>query len=199
MFITSKAPHRTIAHLLINFSGFEPPPRKRIFKFEEMWLSDERCAEMMEATWSSHSNIDNDGDILKWVANCGRDLDRLNHNNFGYVRKELEKERALLIKAEIETLASGQNNRVRVLKDEINILLDREAQLWSQRSCILWLKNGDNNTNFFHCQAAQRHRKNHIRGIIDESNTSMVQSKEIASVLVNFYEDLFTTSNPNPQ
>ena len=164
-----------------------------------MWLSDERCVEMMEATWPSHSNIDNDGDILKWVANCGRDLDWWNHNNFGYVRKELEKEKALLVKAEIETLASGQNNRVRVLKDEINILLDREAQLWSQRSCILWLKNGDNNINFFHCQAAQRHRKNHIRGIIDESNTSMVQSKEIASVLVNFYKDLFTTSNPNPQ
>ena len=34
---------------------------------------------------------------------------------------------------------------------------------------------------------------------MDESNTWRVQSKEIASILVNFYKDLFTTSNPNPQ
>ena len=72
-----------------------------------MWLSDERCAKTVEAAWSSHSNGSNDGDILKRVANCGRDLDWWNHNIFGNVRKELEKERALLVKAEIKTLASG--------------------------------------------------------------------------------------------
>ena len=60
--------------LLINLSGLETPPRKRIFRFEEMWLSDKQCAEPVEASWSSYSHGHNDSDILKRVENCGRDL-----------------------------------------------------------------------------------------------------------------------------
>lgn len=36
--------------LLINPSGLENRPRKKMFRFEEMWLSDNRCGETMEAS-----------------------------------------------------------------------------------------------------------------------------------------------------
>ena len=118
-----------------------------------MWLLDERCVETVEASWSSYSHGHNDSNILKRVENYGRDLQWWNQNIFGNVRKEPEKIKALLAKAEGEALVSGQNFQVRAFKEEINILLDREAQLLSQRSHVLWLKNGDNNTKFFHCRA----------------------------------------------
>ena len=35
--------------LLINLSGLEAPPRKKVFRFEEIWLSDSRCGEIVEA------------------------------------------------------------------------------------------------------------------------------------------------------
>ena len=92
----------------------------------------------------------------------GWDLAWWNHNIFGNVRKELMKEKALLVEAESATIVSGQNGRVRELKEEINILLEREARVWSQRSRTLWLTNGDNNTKFFHCRATKRHKKNKI-------------------------------------
>ncbi|KAL0010115.1 hypothetical protein SO802_005223 [Lithocarpus litseifolius] len=185
--------------LLINLLSLDPSPKKRIFKFEEMWLLDERCAEMVEASWSSYSVGHRDSDILKRVEICGRDLAWWNHNIFGNVRKELINKKALLVEAESAAIVSGQNGRVRKLKEEINILLDREARMWSQRSRTLWLKNGDNNTRFFHCRATKRHRKNKIRGIMDENNTWRVKSEEINSVLVKFYSDLFSTSRPNHQ
>ena len=53
--------------LLINLLGLDPPPKKRVFRFEEMWLSDERCTEMVEASWSSYSVGHRDSDILKRV------------------------------------------------------------------------------------------------------------------------------------
>ena len=109
------------------------------------------------------------------------------------------KEKALLVEAESATIISGQNGRVRELKEEINILLEREARVWSQRSRTLWLTNGDNNTKFFHCRATKRHKKNKIRGIMDENNTWRVESEEINLVLVNYYRELFSTSRPNPQ
>ncbi|XP_065637373.1 uncharacterized protein LOC136070829 [Quercus suber] len=163
-----------------------------------MWLSDERCAELVEASWSSYSVGFRDSDILKRVEICGRDLAWWNHNIFGNVRKELMKKKALLVEAESAAIVSGQNGQVRELKEEINILLDREARMWSQRSRTLWLKNGDNNTKFFHCRATKRHRKNKIRGIMDENNTWRVESEEINLVLVNYYRKLFSTSRPDP-
>ena len=37
----------------------------------------------------------------------------------------------------------GCNFRIKQLKEEINVLMDRETRMWNQRSRILWLKNGD--------------------------------------------------------
>ena len=38
----------------------------------------------------------------------------------------------MLVQAELEAMSSGLNFRVRELKHEINILLDREARMWKQ-------------------------------------------------------------------
>ncbi|XP_075645383.1 uncharacterized protein LOC142616407 [Castanea sativa] len=136
-----------------------------------MWLLDERCAEMVEASWSSYFVGHHDSDILRRVEIYGRDLAWWNYNNFGNVRE---------------------------LKEEINILLDREARMWSQRSCAFWLKNGDNNTKFFHCRATKRHRKNKIQGVMDSNNIWRVELVEISLVLVYYYRELFSTSRLDP-
>ena len=47
--------------IFINLSGLEDPSRKKMFRFEEMWLSDSHCGETVEATWRNGE----EGDILK--------------------------------------------------------------------------------------------------------------------------------------
>ena len=47
--------------LLINLSGLEAPPRKKVFRFEGMWLFDSRCGEIVEAVWRNGG----EGDIMK--------------------------------------------------------------------------------------------------------------------------------------
>ena len=86
----------------------------------------------------------------------------------------------------MEAQIHGQNARLRALKEKINTLLDNEAHMWSQRSRTLWLKNGDNNTKFFHCQATKRFKKNLIHGIMDEDNNWRVEPGEIATHLINY-------------
>ena len=95
-------------------------------------------------------------------------------------------------------MISGSNLRVRSLKSKINILLDKEAQMWCQQSRVLWLKHRDNNTIFFHSRATQKHRKNLIRGINDCTKTWKVQPDEIANVLLSYYQELFTIANSTP-
>ena len=100
-----------------------------------------------------------DSAILKKVEKYRRDFSRWNWNVFRNVRKELEKKKKiLLIQVEREALISGLNCKIRELKSEVNFFLNKEARLWSQRS-VFWLKNGDNNTKFFHNKATKRHRK----------------------------------------
>ena len=47
---------------------------------------------------------------------------------------------------------------------ELNYWLDREDDMWRQRSRINWFQNGDRNTSFFHAKASAGQRKNFMNG-----------------------------------
>ena len=95
-----------------------------------MWLANNRCAETIEASWQSSLYQFSDNAVLKKVEKCGKELTWWDLNVFGNVRKELEEKNKLLIQAEREATISRSNWRVRGLKSEINILLDKEARKW---------------------------------------------------------------------
>ena len=103
----------------------------------------------------------------------------------------------MLHQAKIEAQRGEDNTRLREIKSEINVLLDRKAWMWSQRSRVRWVSQGDSNTKYFHSQATQRHRKNKILGIKDEIGTWQDQPTEIAVVLVNYFQELFSSTRLN--
>ena len=182
--------------LFINPSGIEIPSYKKPFRFEEMWLSDSGCGEVVEAAWRSCVSLDPTKEILGKIEKCGNDLTWWNYNVFGNVRRELKKKRDMLIEEEAVALRTGSNVRIRELQGEINELMDRETRMWNQRSRILWLKNGDGNTKFFHSRASHRYRKNVIMGLNDSHGVWKEGSDEVAAVLIDYYKELFTTSSP---
>lgn len=141
-----------------------------MFHFEEMWLSHIGCEEIVHSAWNSISCFEGNLNILAKVDKCGKDLLWWNKNVFGNVRKELYRLRKLLGKAKEEAIGSGNNNRIRQLKGDINVLLDREATVWSQRSHLLRARDGDKNTKYFHSRATKRYRRNLIVGIRDDQD-----------------------------
>ena len=151
---------------------------------------------MVEATWRSCALPDSDKEVLGKIDKCGKELLWWNHNVFNNVRRELKKRRDILAEEEAVALRTDSNIRIRELQSEINELLDRETRMWNQCSRILWLKNGDGNTKFFHSRASHRYRKILIMGINDHHGVWKEEPNAIAEVLTKFYHDLFTTSNP---
>ena len=94
-------------------------------------------------------------------------------------------------------MLGGSDGRMKQLEAEINKLLDREAQMWAQRSKIQWLKDGDKNTRFFHSKATQRRRRNYVKGLFDADGQWTTHPGHVVDTIVGFYQNLFTSSNPN--
>ena len=65
-----------------------------------------------------------------------------------------------------------------VVRFEVENLLSLEESSWRQKSRMLWIKEGDNNTKFFHKMANSCRRFNHLSflemdGVIYEEESEM--------------------------
>ena len=66
--------------------------------------------------------------------------------------------------------------------------------MWSQRSHLLWARDGDKNTKYFHSRATKWYRRNLIVGIRDDQDRWHDQLDDIASFLIKYYQDLFSST-----
>ena len=92
----------------------------------------------MFSAWDSGSGLGDGEDILRKVERCGKDLGHWEKNVFGNVRMELNRLKKVLAKEERTAMISGNNFQVRQIKKDIEVLQEREATMWAQRSRVLW-------------------------------------------------------------
>ena len=78
---------------------------------------------------------------------------------------------------------------------EINELMVKENKMWRQRAKSFWLVGGDKNSKYFHSRATQRHCRNRITGINNSLGKWVHHSEEIAKAFIEYYQNLFTSSN----
>ena len=102
-------------------------------------MTDKGCNDTVEAVWRERVVDPWDTRVLKKIDNCGRELSRWSKKCFGSVRRELDKKRKQLQQAEKEAARTRNSTRMRFLETEVNLLLDKEAKMWGQRSRIVWL------------------------------------------------------------
>lgn len=60
--------------LLFVLSGLESPLRKKIFHFEEMWLSNPGCGEIVQAVWRNTDEIEVGRNVPAKIEKSGKDL-----------------------------------------------------------------------------------------------------------------------------
>lgn len=143
--------------LWIVTKSLELPQIFKPFRYEEMWFSNKGCTKVVEAMWSSQECLDPNTIVIRKIEKCGKELKHWSKVHFGNVRSKLNLKKRLLVEAEEEAMQSGDSAQIRSLEAEINDLLDKESCIWLQRSKVLWAKNRDQNSKYFHRRATQRY------------------------------------------
>jgi hypothetical protein len=64
-----------------------------------------------------------------------------------------------------------------------------------QEARLLWLKEGDDPTQFFHCHANSRHRRNHI-AFLDQDGVAVASKEGKAQTAFDFFNHILGTPHP---
>jgi exonuclease III len=154
---------------------------KSSFKFENMWLKSEGFVDMVKGWWDGYSFSGPPSRILaRKLKALKEDLKIWNKNIHGDVG--LKKNRAMgdILKLDekefLGTLTSDEHHLRENLKMEVERLAHLEEVSWRQKSRVLCIREGDNNTKFFHKMANSHRRRNQIKCIeVDGSSYLMNQ------------------------
>jgi hypothetical protein len=82
-------------------------------------------------------------------------------------------------------------SEAKLVKQELQVLLDQENLQWQQRAKTEWLKYGDRNTKFFHTCASQRKNSNQIFKIKDKPRVVWESKADIEKAFVEYFYGLF--------
>uniref|UniRef100_A0A803QEK6 Reverse transcriptase domain-containing protein n=1 Tax=Cannabis sativa TaxID=3483 RepID=A0A803QEK6_CANSA len=162
---------------------------KKKFRFENCWLREPLCHQVIKECW----NFSSEFDIQEKIKYCGEFLLVWGEAYSGDFKKRLKE-----CKAEINLWKHGRDsistNNFRTAKSKFKEILTQREVFWRQRSKQLWLQAGDNNSKFFHASASARRRSNSITKLQDSNGIWTSWEDGLDRIMVEYFKDLFTTS-----
>ncbi|KAL4367405.1 hypothetical protein GQ457_05G022140 [Hibiscus cannabinus] len=162
-----------------------------IFRFDDCWAREPDCISMVKSLWA-HST----GSFSDRLATICEGL-----HHWQCIKRATEWERIPRLKSEINRLSSRRLSPqgLEVLlaaKGELSHLLKVQEAYWAQRSRVLWLSAGDQNTSFFHAKASARKKKNAIVGLYDCNGYWQTSTTEVLHVASVYFVSLFSANPP---
>ena len=167
--------------------------RNKPFRFENAWTRHERYEEVVVESWQPQAN-DLAG-VYDALNSVRQKLQKWSREEFGSVQKQLKAMRHRLERVRAASLRSGPTRAEKDLLKRISELLARKEALTKQRSRVLWLSEGDRNTEFFHAKMKERSRINKIKKLKKPDGSVAMTQPELETLAMNFYSDLFTAQH----
>ena len=114
--------------------------KRRLFRFESMWLKDARCEEIVKEAWEEGEVVGSEWAISNYLERCKVESMRWNKEEFGNVKVKVAELQARLAFLEIQPTSPNQIHELRKTRIELNCWLDREDEMWRQRARQNWFQ-----------------------------------------------------------
>ncbi|KAL4284684.1 hypothetical protein GQ457_16G018870 [Hibiscus cannabinus] len=159
------------------------------FRFDECWAREPECISVVQTLWAHSAG--------PFPARLAAICEGLRH--WQSTKRTTDWERIPRLRSEINRLSSRRLNAqgletLLAAKGELNHLLKTKEAYWAQRSRVLWLSAGDQNTSFFHAKASARKRKNAILGLYDCDGRWQTSTAEVLRVASDYFGSLFSAT-----
>ncbi|KAM6590452.1 hypothetical protein CsatA_013057 [Cannabis sativa] len=188
--------HSTSDHSPIFLEPEAPVQRGgiRSFKFENAWLKEPLCYEIIQGCWEEN----NDKDIWFKQKLCTEKLEEWGKTITGNFKTRIN-----ACKRDLDLLKNKRDNasvqRYREVKKQLLNVIDQKETFWKQRAKQFWLKEGDQNTKFFHAAASTRRRTNTIHHLKNEYGVDVTWNSGLEGVITDYFTNLFSSSSTSPQ
>ena len=102
------------------------------------------------------------------------------------------------LKEKVEDLYSNDDATSEEKSDakELSIALKAEEMFWRQKSKVLWLREGDRNSKYFHALVKQRRARNKITQLLDDNGNVVEDEERLVAIATSYFRQTFESSNP---
>lgn len=119
-----------------------------------------------------------------------RYMEKWGRNFFNKFKEKIKTQKAL-----IDSLRDKRDDQsvkeYLVARDRLNEILLHEEVYWKQRAKLFWLKEGDENTKFFHASATARKKANRINFLMTEDGIRIDQQEEMGKMIKEYFQGVF--------
>jgi mannosylglycoprotein endo-beta-mannosidase len=174
-------------------------PKAKIFRFENYWVDLPGFKECVTQSWERGSAKAYSSAVIadklkglrhelkKWHLSLARLKGLIqNCNKVIVILDTLEEERPLY---------REEFNFRQIVKLHLEDFLLAECNYWKKRCTIRWIKQGEDNTRFFHAMATERFRRNNIAVLHDVDGNEVTDHHAMASLLWEEYKNMMGRSD----
>ncbi|XP_016173411.1 uncharacterized protein LOC107615910 [Arachis ipaensis] len=172
---------------------------KRRFKYQERWCGEEDVKRIVSEVWRMEVVGSAMFSLAQKLKVCRHRLVQWQKTHKANSRKEIEDLQAKIEELRVAGINGGEE--VTSLEEKLELAYLKEESYWREKSRIKWLKEGDQNTRFFHQKFQSRMRRNRIWRLVGRDNEIASKPEDIAKVAEDYFCDIFTSScsaDPNP-
>ncbi|KAF8053524.1 hypothetical protein N665_1404s0001 [Sinapis alba] len=170
-------------------------PFKGQFRFDKRFLRQPEVLKEIEKAWGGRNKCGPDKVGIK-IRRCRDVLSRWKRKkNFN------AKDKITLLQQRLKWFQSRDfpcRFMIDMIRKELLHAYKEEDSFWKQKSRDKWLVFGDRSSKFFHGSVKSNRSRNHISKLKDKNNQDQFSDGAKAEVVVDYFTDLFKSSNPRP-
>ncbi|XP_062016492.1 uncharacterized protein LOC133732898 [Rosa rugosa] len=166
----------------------------RQFRFEEMWAQHQDCKNIINQGWSRPSTGNPLNQVALKIVETGKQLMTWHRGVFEHAKIEMRLIQEKMDEIMRQPFSEVQYEEHRQLHTRYSELLAQQETYWRQRSRVLWLKDGDRNSAFFHRRASNRKCRNRIKGLQNNEGQWCAQPETIQAILLEYYEEIYKSA-----